>query len=140
MLPAGRKRAPLGRRRHSRSRRQRLPPARPHLAASTARIGSHYEGHADLTVGAAGSNNGRREFEEFSRTAEKYIRAAREYLGEPRDLEMTISCGNASEITPVINQMGAYHIRSLRHYHQQRISDAERAQATLEGAFGPHPA
>ena len=79
------------------------------------------------------------EFEEFSRTAQEYIRAAREYLGEPPDLEMTISCRNASEITPVINQMGAYHIRSLRHYHQQRISDAERAEATLEGAFGPHP-
>ena len=81
-----------------------------------------------------------REFEEFSRAAEEYIRAAREYLGEPPDGKMTISCPNASEITPVINQMGAYHIRSLRHYHQRRISDAERAQATPEGAFGPHPA
>ena len=70
-----------------------------------------------------------REFEEFSRTAEEYIRAAREYLGEPPDLEMTISCRNASEVTPVINQMVAYHIRSLRYYHQQRISDAERAEA-----------
>ena len=82
----------------------------------------------------------RRELEEFSRTAEEYIRAAREYLGEPPDLEMTISCRNASEITQVVNQMGAYHIRSLRHYGQQRISDAEREQATLEGAYGPHPA
>jgi hypothetical protein len=27
------------------------------------------------------------EFEEFSRTAEEYIRAAREYLGEPTDLD-----------------------------------------------------
>ena len=82
----------------------------------------------------------RRELEEFSRTAEEYIRAAREYLGEPPDLEMTISCRNESEVTPVINQIVAYHIRSLRHYHQQRISDAERAQATLEGAFGSPPA
>ncbi len=82
----------------------------------------------------------RRELEEFSRIAEEYIRAAREYLGEPLDLEMTISCRNASEITPVINQMGAYHIRSLRHYRHERILDAERAGATLEGAFGPHPA
>lgn len=80
-----------------------------------------------------------REFEEFSRTAQEYIRVAREYLGGPPDREMTISCRNESEVTPVINQMVAYRIRSLRHYHQ-RISDAERAQATLESAFGPHPA
>ena len=71
----------------------------------------------------------RREFEEFSRTAEEYIRAARKYLGEPPDLEMTISCRNESEITPVLNQMGAYHIRSLRHYHHQMAEDAERAEA-----------
>ena len=71
-----------------------------------------------------------REFEEFSRTARDYIRAVRQYLGEPPDTEMTISCRNASEVTPVINQMVAYHIRSLRHYHQQRISGAERAEAT----------
>jgi hypothetical protein len=67
----------------------------------------------------------RREFEEFSRTAEEYIRAAREYLGEPPDLEMTISCRNASERLQVVNQMGAYHIRSLRHYHQQKGSVGE---------------
>ena len=72
----------------------------------------------------------RREFEEFSRTAEEYIRAAREYLGEPPDTEMTISCRNASEVTPVINQMGAYHIRSLRHYGRQRSTHAECAETT----------
>ena len=81
-----------------------------------------------------------RELAEFSRTAEEYIRAAREYLGEPPDLEMTISCRNESERLQVVNQMAAYHIRSLRHYYKQSISDAEREQATLEGAFGPHPA
>ena len=67
----------------------------------------------------------RREFEEFSRTAEEYIRAARQYLGEPPDREMTISCRNESEITPVINQMGAYRVRSLRHYYHQRSSVGE---------------
>ena len=81
----------------------------------------------------------RRELEEFSRGAEEYIRAVRQYLGEPPDTEMTISCRNESERLQVVNQMAAYHIRSLRHYGQ-RISDAEREQATLEGAFGPHPA
>ncbi len=52
-----------------------------------------------------------REFEEFSRTAQEYIRVAREYLGGPPDREMTISCRNESEVTPVINQMVAYRIR-----------------------------
>jgi hypothetical protein len=56
-----------------------------------------------------------REFEEFRRTAEEYIRAAREYLGEPPDREITISCRSESEVMPVINEMAAYHIRSLRH-------------------------
>ena len=32
------------------------------------------------------------EFEEFRRTAEEYIRAAREYLGETADSELTICC------------------------------------------------
>jgi uncharacterized damage-inducible protein DinB len=66
-----------------------------------------------------------REFEEFSRAAEEYIRSVRQYLGEPPDREMTISCRNESEITPVINQMRAYHIRSLRHYYHHRGSVGE---------------
>ena len=82
----------------------------------------------------------RREFEEFSRTAQEYIRAAREYLGEPPDKEMTISCRNASERLQVVNQMAAYHIRSLRHYRRQMAEDAERAEAPLEAAFGSPPA
>ena len=82
----------------------------------------------------------RLELEEFSRGAEEYIRAVRQYLGEPPDKEMTISCRNASEMSQVVNQMAAYRVRSLRHYYHQRISDAERAEATLEAAFGPHPA
>jgi hypothetical protein len=58
----------------------------------------------------------RREFEEFRRTAEEYIRAAREYLGEPPESEMTISCRNNGAMTPLINQMLSYRVRSLRHY------------------------
>jgi hypothetical protein len=81
----------------------------------------------------------KRELEEFSRTAEEYIRAACGYLGEPPDEEMTISCRNESEMSQVVNQMGAYHIHSLRHYRHQMGEDAERAQATL-GAFGSPPA
>jgi hypothetical protein len=57
-----------------------------------------------------------REFEEFRRTAEEYIRAARAYLGERADGEMTIRRRDESEMTPVINEMAAYHIRSLRHH------------------------
>ena len=94
----------------------------------------------EATATRLDSSERRRELEEFNRAAEEYIRAAREYLGEPPDLEMTISCRNEREMSQVLNQMGMYHIRSLRHYQQQRISDAERAEATLEGAFGPHPA
>ena len=94
----------------------------------------------EATTTRLDSSERRREFEEFSRTAEEYIRAARKYLGEPPDLEMTISCRNESEITPVVNQMVAYRIRSLRHYRPQMGEEAERAQAILEGAFGPHPA
>src|ERR1700680_1490453 len=67
----------------------------------------------------------RREFEEFRRTAEEYIRAAREYLGEPPESEMTISCRNSGVMTPLINQMVAYRVRSFRHYYQQRIADAK---------------
>ena len=64
----------------------------------------------------------RQEFEEFRRTAEEYIRAAREYLGEPVDSELTISCRNQSEMTPLINQMVAYRVRSLRHYRMHMAS------------------
>jgi hypothetical protein len=69
------------------------------------------------------------ELEEFSRTAEEYIRAAREYLGEPPDLEMTISCRNECEMSQVVNQVVAYRIRYLRHYRRQMAEDAERAEA-----------
>jgi hypothetical protein len=68
-------------------------------------------------------------FEEFGRVAEEYIRAVRQYLGEPPDLEMTISCRNASERLQVV-KMAAYRIRSLRHYSRQRSTYAECAEAT----------
>ena len=68
----------------------------------------------------------RREFEEFRRTAEEYIRAVRQELGEPPDSEMTISCRNDGEMMPIINQMLAYRIRSFRHYYQQRMIDADK--------------
>src|ERR1035438_5128374 len=57
--------------------------------------------------------------------AKEYILAAREYLGEPPEREMAISCRNESELMPIINQMASYHIRSLRHYYHQTITDAE---------------
>jgi hypothetical protein len=52
------------------------------------------------------------EFEEFSRAAEEYIRSVRQYLGEPPDREMTISCRNESEMRTAVNQVVAYRIRS----------------------------
>src|ERR1019366_1826695 len=73
----------------------------------------------------------RREFEEFGRTAEGYIRAAREYLGEPADGEMTISRQNDGEMMPIINQMLAYRIRAFRHYYQQKIADAKTRGSDL---------
>ena len=66
-----------------------------------------------------------REFEEFGRAAEEYMRAVHRYLGEPPDKEMTITCRNESEMSQVINQVVAYHIRSLRHYYHQRSSVGE---------------
>jgi hypothetical protein len=66
----------------------------------------------------------RREFEEFSRTAEDYIRAVRQYLGELPDREMTI-CRSQSERLQLVNQVVAYRIRSLRHYNRQRNGYAE---------------
>ena len=64
----------------------------------------------------------RRELEEFSRVAKEYIRAACQYLGEPADSELTISCRNQSEMTRVINQMLSYRVRSLRHYRMHMTS------------------
>ena len=71
-----------------------------------------------------------REFEEFSRTARDYIRAVRQYLGEPPDREIPISCRNHSEICQLVNHVVAYRIRSLRHYSRQRSTHSECAEAT----------
>jgi hypothetical protein len=57
-----------------------------------------------------------RQFEEFRRTAEDYIRAVREYLGESADSEMPISGRDDGELMPIISQMLSYRVRSLRHY------------------------
>jgi hypothetical protein len=63
----------------------------------------------------------RREFEEFSRTAAEYIRSVRRYLGEPPDSDMTISCRNEGDVTPLVNQLLTYRIRALdRHRNQLR--------------------
>ena len=70
-----------------------------------------------------------REFEEFSKTAGDYIRAVRQYLGEPPDMETTI-CRSESERLQLVNHVVAYRIRSLRHYSRQRNTNAECAQAT----------
>jgi hypothetical protein len=67
----------------------------------------------------------RREFEEFCRTAGDYVRAASQYLGEPLDREMTISCRNKGHTLHVVNQVVAYRVRSLRHYGRQRNAYAE---------------
>ena len=72
-----------------------------------------------------------REFEEFRRTAEEYIRAVRQELGEPPDSEVTISCRNDGEMMPIINQVLAYRIRSVRHYYQRRIADAKTRGSDL---------
>ena len=69
------------------------------------------------------------ELEEFSRIAGDYIRAVREYLGEPPTREVTI-CRNQSDIRQLINQVVACRIRSLRHFSRQRITHAECAEAT----------
>jgi hypothetical protein len=70
-----------------------------------------------------------REFEEFSQTARDYIRAVRQYLGEPPDGQIPISCRNHSEKGQLVNQVVAYRIRSLRHYSRQRNAYAECAEA-----------
>ena len=44
---------------------------------------------------------------------------------------MTISCRNDGAMTPLINQMGAYRIRSFRHYYQRRIADAKTRGSDL---------
>jgi hypothetical protein len=68
-----------------------------------------------------------RELGEFSRTARDYIRAVRQYLGEPPDEQTPISCRSESEL---VNQVVAYRIRSLRHRSRQRNTNAECTQAT----------
>jgi hypothetical protein len=83
------------------------------------------------------------ELDEFSRTAVEYVRAVRQYLGEPPDEQIPISCGNESEL---VNQVVAYRIRSLRHYRRQRNAYAECQQAgklpvaeaqQVQGSSGP---
>jgi hypothetical protein len=86
--------------------------------------------HLEATTARLDPLERTREFEEFSRTAEEYIRSVRQYLREPPDLEMTISCRNASEMSQVVNQMAAYRVRSLRHYYHQRSTHAECAETT----------
>jgi hypothetical protein len=83
----------------------------------------------EATAGLLDPLSRAREFEEFSRTAGEYIRAVRQYLGEPPDGQIPILCRNHSEIRQLVNQVVAYRIRSLRHY-RQRNAYAECAQAT----------
>ena len=71
-----------------------------------------------------------REFEEFRRTAEEYIRAVRQELGEPPERQMTVPFRNDGEMMPIINQLLAYRIRSFRHYYQQTMIDADKGEAT----------
>jgi hypothetical protein len=66
------------------------------------------------------------EVDEFSRTAGDYIRAVRQYLGEPPDEQTPIPCRNESEL---VNQIVAYRIRFLRHYRRQMNAYAECEQA-----------
>ena len=84
----------------------------------------------EATVARLDPSKREREFEEFRRTAEEYIRAVCQELGESPDSEVTISCRNDGEMMPIINQMLAYRIRSFRHYYQQRMIDADKGEAT----------
>jgi hypothetical protein len=81
----------------------------------------------EATAGLVHPTGRAREFEEFSRTARDYIRAVRQYLGEPPDEQIPIACGNESEL---VNQVVAYRIRSLRHYSRQRSAYVGCAEAT----------
>ena len=83
----------------------------------------------EATAGLPHPSGRAREFEEFSQIAVDYIRAVRQYLGEPPDKEMT-TCRNQSERLQLVNQVVAYRIRSLRHYRRQRSAHAECAEAT----------
>ena len=124
------------------SEQNRRNQARPHLAASSARRDrvdktmralTRRLQRLEATAALLDSSKREREFEEFRRGAEEYIRAAREYLGEPADSEFTISYRNQSEMTPVINQMLSYRVRSLRHYrlHMAKLTTRiERLETT----------
>ena len=82
----------------------------------------------EATAGLLDPLNRAREFEEFSRTARDYIRAVRQYLGEPPDGHIPILCRNQSERLQLVNWVVAYRIRSLRHYSRQRDAYAEFAE------------
>ena len=84
----------------------------------------------EATSGRLDSLGRQQEQDEFSRTAREYIRAVRQYLGEPPDGQIPISCQNQSEIGQLVNQVVACRIRYLRHSSRQRNTNAECAQAT----------
>ena len=97
----------------------------------------------EATSGRLDSWGRQQEADEFSRTAREYIRAVRQYLGEPPEGEIPISCRNESEL---INQVVAYRIRILRHYRRQMNAYAECEQAgkfpvaeaqQVQGSSGP---
>jgi hypothetical protein len=86
---------------------------------------------------ALGSLGRLQELDEFSRTAREYIRAVRQYLGEPPDDQIPIPCRNESEIGQLVNQAVAYRIRYLRHYRRQM--NAEPSVSKLERSLFPNP-
>jgi hypothetical protein len=61
----------------------------------------------------------RQQFEEFRRTAEEYIRAVRQYLGEPPESEIAIACRNDGKMMPLINQVVAYRKEPLHETHHE---------------------
>lgn len=71
------------------------------------------EARAETGAGPKRSERAR-ELEAFNRAAEQYIRAAREYLHEPAEGEMSVPCGNERKMLQVVNQLTGYYLRGLR--------------------------
>jgi len=94
----------------------------------------------------AGRNALEREQElaQFNRAAEQYIRAAREYLHEPPEDEVSVPCRNEREKLQGANQLMVYYLRCLRQGAREgpnrslSCGEARESSGETRGAFGSH--
>lgn len=86
----------------------------------------------------------KQELEQFNHAAERYIRAAREYLHERQEDEVFVPCQDEREILQGTNQLTGYYLRCLRQGAREGSNrslsggDAQESSGETRSAFGWH--